>query len=458
MSREWKALPIPHAMTQPDRVPAARYHDPEFFELECERLWPRVWQMACRLEEIPRPGDFVEYENLRDSVIVLRLDDDTVKAFHNACRHRGMRLLEDRGSCRNGIVCPFHGWCWNLDGSSRFVYEPDLFDASNLARADLGLRECRVELWGGCAFICLDDDAPSLRESIEPFGSFHEARGVEKMSVEWWHSTILPVNWKLAMEAFMEGYHVMQTHPQLMAQSGDTGYAASKSRDTTAYGSATDVIGSALYFMRTLHEGMASMVLEKDVRVAEGLRDIELPSDPEQATLEWNRRVNDAITTWNRSAGISIPDQNELAERGLVSVVNYCFPNFFLLPMYGNAASYRVRPLGPEETLFEIWSLTMFPDGEGPREPLRTPVPMAPDDPRWPEIPRQDFSNLPRQQAGLHARGFEYMRLSNRIEGMIGNYQRVIDGFLAGLEYEKLLPALQRVSGPIDDPVAEIVF
>ncbi len=458
MQRERKPLPVPHAMTRPDRVPVARYYAPEFYELECERLWPRVWQMACRLEEIPRAGDYVEYENLGQSIVVLRVDDDTVVAFHNACRHRGMRLLEDRGSCLDGIVCPFHGWCYNLDGSSRSVYQRDLFDADNLDPADLRLRECRVELWGGCAFICLDDEAPPLRDSIEPFASFHDARGVENMRTEWWHSTVLPVNWKLALEAFMEGYHVMQTHPQLMAQSSDTSYAASKSRDTSSYGDSGDVIGSALYFMRTLHEGMASMVLEKDIRVAEGLRDIELPADPEQASLEWNRRLNDAITSWNRSAGIPIPDQSELAERGLVSVVNYCFPHFFLLPMHGNAAAYRVRPLGPEETLFEIWSLTMFPEGEAPAEPLRTPVPMATDDPRWPPIPRQDFSNLPRQQAGLHAKGFEFMRLSSQIEGMIGNHQRLIDGYLAGLDYDKLLPAAQQVSGPIDDRVKDLGF
>ncbi|MBW2498996.1 MAG: Rieske 2Fe-2S domain-containing protein, partial [Deltaproteobacteria bacterium] len=89
-----------HAMTRPDQVPAERYYDREFYELECERLWPRVWQMACRLEEIPKPGDFVEYENVGQSVIVIRQEDDSVKAFHNTCRHRGTRLVEDRGSCR----------------------------------------------------------------------------------------------------------------------------------------------------------------------------------------------------------------------------------------------------------------------------------------------------------------------------------------------------------------------
>ena len=77
--------------------------------MECELLWPRVWQMACRLEEIPDPGDFVEYGILDKSIIVVRVDSSTVRAYYNACRHRGVQLVKDRGSCASGFVCPFHG-------------------------------------------------------------------------------------------------------------------------------------------------------------------------------------------------------------------------------------------------------------------------------------------------------------------------------------------------------------
>jgi hypothetical protein len=124
--------------------------------------------------------------------------------------------------------------------------------------------------------------------------------------------------------------------------------------------------------------------------------------------------------------------------------VNFCFPNYFLLPMLSSSSAYRIRPLGPEECLFELWSLTRYPPGQEPPAPPR-PTPMAPDDPRWPPIPTQDFSNLPRQQRGLHAEGFEYMRLSNVVEGLIGNYHRLIDGFLAGLPDSQLVPASQHV-------------
>ena len=104
----------------------------------------------------------------------------------------------------------------------------------------------------------------------------------------------------------------------------------------------------------------------------------------------------------------------------------------------------------------EIWSLTRFPPGQEVPAPV-PPEPWAPDDPRWPPIPAQDFSNLPKQQLGLHARTFEYMRLSERNEGHISNYQRVLDGFLAGYPTEKLLGALRKVNlKPLEQPVAEI--
>ena len=94
---DWTPLPVPWAVQAVDRIPKQRYYDPEFYALETELFWPRVWQMACRLEEIPKPGDFVEYEILDQSVIVVRVDASTVRAYYNSCRHRGMKLVEGSG-------------------------------------------------------------------------------------------------------------------------------------------------------------------------------------------------------------------------------------------------------------------------------------------------------------------------------------------------------------------------
>jgi hypothetical protein len=140
-----------------------------------------------------------------------------------------------------------------------------------------------------------------------------------------------------------------------------------------------------------------------------------------------------------------VPDLNDLEDRGLNLTFFHAFPNFVVLPMYSSASSYRFRPLGPEETLMEIWSLTrQAPDSATPPPPV--PEVWAHDDPRWPPIPAQDFSNIPRQQKGLHARGYEYLRISSEIEGHISNFHRVLDGFLAGLPYERLLPAMSSVN------------
>jgi hypothetical protein len=201
---------------------------------------------------------------------------------------------------------------------------------------------------------------------------------------------------------------------------------------------------------------MDGMVHANDVRVAEGLRGLELPADPKLAIAAWNRALNDAVMSWHGSRGAAIPDLNALDARGFNETFYHCFPHYFVLPMYSSASSYRFRPLGPEETLMEIWSLARGPEGED-QMMVAPPEPWPADDPRWPPIPAQDFSNLPRQQKGLHAKGFEYMRLSERAEGHISNFERTLDGFLAGLPYERLLPALQSVNvAPFNQPILDI--
>jgi hypothetical protein len=113
------------------------------------------------------------------------------------------------------------------------------------------------------------------------------------------------------------------------------------------------------------------------------------------------------------------------------------FPHFFLLPFLGAMSSYRIRPLTPETCLFELWSLVLRPEDE-PYDTPRRPTMLSYDSTDFPPIPRQDYSNLPLQQLGLHAEKFRFMRLSSSEEGMISNYQRLIDGYLAGLDSEVL--------------------
>lgn len=453
--------PVPFAVADPERIPAKRYYDEAFYALECERLWPHVWQMACRLEQIPNIGDWVEYSNLGKSVIVVRTQDG-IKAFHNACRHRGVQLVSGHGNCKgSGFICPFHGWRWNAEGKNTFVYGRHLFDERQLDEADLALKPCRVELWGGCAFINLDDDAPSLRDCLGPVADRLDAHGMGKLRAEWWYATEIPANWKIAMEAFMEGYHVMRTHPQLQ-RAVPMLYNTMYGMDTGGIGqpinpslSVRDNIKAQFRHLELLSEGMAGMVHAKEVEIARQLLDVELPDDPMQAVPMWYGIVQDQITKQLRARGEDVPDLNAVAVSDPVSAVEFLFPHYFLLPFFTGASAYRIRPTGPETCLFEIWSLTQFPEGQEP-EPVREPVVLPYDSEAFPPIPQQDYSNLPLQQKGLHAGGFEFMRLSKTIEGLISNYQRIIDGYLEGKDPEKLAAATQMLGGNFDGKILDL--
>ena len=451
---------VPFRVRDPELITARRYYDQRFFDLERERLWPHVWQMACRLEEIPQVGDWIEYRILDRSVIVVRTKSG-VKAFHNACRHRGVELAQGHGNCGNqGFVCPFHGWRYNMDGKNTFVFGRQLFSDKCLEPSELDLAPCRVESWGGCAFINFDDRAASLTDSLGPVTGRLDSRHVDKLKVEWWHSAVLPVNWKLAMEAFMEGYHVMRTHPQLQAllMPGADRYAGDAARAIAARKlSPKEGVELAVALLRSLHEGMGGMIDAREMAIADSLRAMELPEDVVGALKAFDRRLRGEITTQGRARGIPVFDLNHVAETQPFHGVEFLFPHYFLLPMYSAMSSYRVRPLTAESCLFEIWALALFPEDERRDRPV-APVPRAHDDQSFPQIPRQDYANLPRQQRGLHAKGFDHMRLSGRVEGMISNYQRLIDGYLAGIDPSRLVKASQTVCSGYDGPILDLGF
>ena len=455
--------PTPFLVADPERIPSPRYYDEAFYRAEVERFWPHVWQLACRLEQIPNVGDFIEYTNLGKSVIVVR-GKDGVKAFHNACRHRGVQLLSGHGNCKaQGIICPFHGWRWNTEGKNTFVYGKHMFTEHQLDQADLALVPCRVEEFGGCAFINFDDAAPSYRESIGPLAERLDQYDLGRLRAEWCYATVLPANWKIAMEAFMEGYHVMRTHPQLHKNNPAT-YNAMYGQDTgglgqtiSPHGDVRANIRAQFNQMELLCEGMAGMCHAKDVETARAMLDIDLPEDIPTAVKTWYGRVAAEAVKQGRARGEDTPDLVALAASHPVKSVEFLFPNYFLLPYLSSMATYRIRPLGPESCLFELWSLTRFAEGQEPA-PVMEPTMLAHDSKDFPPIPQQDYANIPRQQIGLHSEGFEFMRLSKKIEGMISNYQRIIDGYLTGVDPGKLAKATHLLAANFDGPVHDLGF
>jgi hypothetical protein len=316
-----------------------------------------------------------------------------------------------------------------------------------------------VELWGGCAFINFDNDAAPLLECIKPFADLHDPLAADKQKVDWWMAAEVPCNWKIAIEAFVESYHNMRTHPQFYAviwpELDAFRPAEARLALLRSYEDPRRYVDAYITSMKALEDGEKGMVRPRDIEVAEAIKDtVELPEDIEAVPAAWYATLNDEITRRARAQNVPMPDLNAAGPR---SPDNFCFPNYFLLPFFGNMASYRVRPLGPEKCLFEIWSLSLYPEDEKREKPV-APKPVAHDDARWPEIPSQDFANMPRQQEGLHAQGFEYMRLARDIEGAIGNYHRVIDGFIAGVDKARLTKGMAAACATLDQPLTAAVL
>ena len=188
------------------------------------------------------------------------------------------------------------------------------------------------------------------------------------MRTEWWEAFVLPVNWKLAQEAFLEQYHVIETHPELVIPKR----FAPKDPATFDPGAFID---AELHYLHVMSEGMGGMVHANDVAWPSASAPWMLSKDPQEAMATWHANLNDAVVAWHRGRGSVMPDLNELEAQGIGETMYYAFPHYFVLPMYSSATSYRFRPLGPEETLMEIWSLTRYPQGQEPGPPIATSSP-----------------------------------------------------------------------------------
>src|SRR5262249_46324852 len=205
-------------------------------------------------------------------------------------------VVEGSGTGESGFTCPFHGWCYGIDGTNTHVPRAKTFTEHNLQPGDIDLVPVRCEVWGGCAWINLDNDAPPLRQSLEPAATALDAWKVSSLRAEKWYAARLPVNWKLGIEAFVEMYHVVQTHPQLVIPTR-FGMSDNASFDARAF------VDADIRYLREMSDGMDGMMHASDVRIAEGLRDIELPADASEATATWNRTLNDAVVNWHREQG-----------------------------------------------------------------------------------------------------------------------------------------------------------
>ena len=190
-------------------LPPAAYVNDAFAKLEQDRIFRGSWFGIGRSDRFATEGDFETLDVAGQSIIVLRDREGVLRAFSNSCRHRGARLLEGAGNCR-GIRCPFHAWAYKLDGS--LAGAPHMEDASDFDRSAHGLVAYRAEERLGFAFLCLDQHAPDLDETLGDFAALHAPWPIEALVTTRRRSQVVDCNWKAFLEVFNEYYHLPFVH------------------------------------------------------------------------------------------------------------------------------------------------------------------------------------------------------------------------------------------------------
>lgn len=233
------ADPVPETWDR-SGLPGWAYHSPAFLALERAELFATHWQLACHVCDLPTPGSWIALDIGDDRALVIRGQDGVVRAVHNLCRHRGARVAAgDSGQCRNALVCPFHGWVYNLDGSLRGPARPRSFEP-DLDRSAYGLKPMDCEIWMGFVFVRVRPGPQgSVAETFAPYAAdFADYRLDDLAPVGPAWTSDIAVNWKSVRDVDNEGYHVAMAHPALQDLYGST-YRDFVSPEGLAFSTAT---------------------------------------------------------------------------------------------------------------------------------------------------------------------------------------------------------------------------
>jgi phenylpropionate dioxygenase-like ring-hydroxylating dioxygenase large terminal subunit len=405
-----------------------RYTSLEFHEREIEKVWRKVWQVACREEDVARVGDTSVYDIGDDSILVVRAEDGRLRAFWNSCLHRGTALRTEPGNVAE-LRCPFHGFCWSLEGrSTEIVCE---WDFPHIEPDEFNLPEVRLDTWGGFVFICMSDDAPSLVDFLGPLPKYFDPFPLEHRHTVAHVVKVMPANWKVALEAFLESFHVIRTHPQVLSYVGDAN-------------SQYDNFGSAFNFNR-----MISLKAIPSPHVAA----FTSPEDTLQTAREtygWEGEIvlAEGVTVRQELARAA---REELADRTGLDLSNsadsdildtlqyYLFPNFVPWAGVGLPLIYRFLPNGhdPDSSLMEVWVLQAHEPGSD--FPAPAPLRRLSLDEDWTKAPElgglgpvfnQDSFNMPRVQKGLKTMRGKGVMLANYQESRIRHLHGLLDKYL----------------------------
>ena len=199
-------------------LPNIAYTSEAFFRFEQNSVFRKTWVFAVFAHQLRNPGDMIPVEVAGQPLVLVQAEDETIRAFHNVCRHRGARLVNEPQQGKKTFVCPNHSWCYSLKGKLRarphfFGGEKHDINQAENHRADLV--EVRCAIWHDWVFVNLDGNAMALEDYVRPITDqlkdydFSSLRFASALEFD------IKANWKLAIENFLEPYHVFSCHPWL---------------------------------------------------------------------------------------------------------------------------------------------------------------------------------------------------------------------------------------------------
>lgn len=425
------------------RVGTARYWSVEHHAAERERLWMRVWQVAGRAEDLPAPGDWMEYRLFDQSWVLVRGRDGVIRGFVNACRHRGNAFCEGRGHSAR-FTCPYHNWSYGLDGRLLAVAKPD-FDGTVEEfvgpKNELGLVPARVECFAGFIFLNPDPHAAPLGEFLGEVAELLAPYRMEEMVAHGLNvREAIDCNWKVVMDAFQEGYHIQGVHPELVAAMDESKeryrFCGDHSVATAPFGASNEAEISAEQQADAIRGLPATFPAVADSlprfeELLDGYRDAQrnlaLP-----AGLTPRLLLQQAMReTWTaKGLDVSGLTDGQMSDNQFYLL----FPNFFLTIHAGEGTFIGAVPHpggDPNRCVWHVANYQWFPSEE--RAERQTPVTEIAPGGHFPYFLalEQDYDQMQRQQAGLRNRGLAELALT-RQEVRLAHYHAAIDSWVDG--------------------------
>lgn len=430
----------PEREAEPVIYPVQAYISEEYARAEHDKLWRKVWLQAGRVEELPEVGNYITYDIHDDSVLIVRSAPDTLKAFYNVCPHRGRRLVDTPASQRNAhgkklkFTCGFHAWTFDVDGQCSYILAREEWKGA-LTDERTRLGPVKVDCWGGWIWINLDHNCEPLRDYLEPAASMLDPFQLQNMRYKWRKWGIFDCNWKVALEAFNETYHILGTHPEFMAYGRHSGWARAQGKHSNIgydapagqegnqgklrLGVGADPRVATAEMQKFIRQTVNAVTTDTLIDAAERLAH-ELPADapPDQVLKHWHATAKRI----DAERGVIWPevDPAHVARSGTAWQI---FPNAQIGHAVNNALCYTARPYGydPDKCFFEVVALELYPPGQEPPTQWVFGEATAED---FGPVLAQDFSNMAAVQRGMKNVGFRGNLPNPKAEGAVASLHR----------------------------------